>query len=565
MNLRGEWRRSRALLGAALICGASSAGAGVFGDVDPYASHNAFFTEGGTPAVLRLLVGESLELDRSSAPARDSIARLYDGEVGRLADPATFLVFDGPRAVLNFHVAGWRHPRRIAFSAVEDAGAPARAQVQFISNTLAKRLKLDRVVVEQAGSTVRVEYSTAGKLPRSPGTVRLDYTARAPHARLGEFLVDDIGRRRPPVASGFATIEEWMGRYGEAECPDARKRATRARSSTREMLRALMGSVHPSYGTRLVYWKSSRDAKLGTTHALVLKVDDTGEPLVDYVRAWLVVPDARGARVPLVILPQQSTPYQAQEALGEQGEVELAMAADLSRHGIASLAFDAAPIGGLAPGGTFGRLYFPHYPRSGYTIKDVDNLSRLLDTVLARDFQASAAVAFDPARVGMWGFSYGSWITLVTAAIDPRVRVVGFAGFDYRDADIAPGLSSALYIPHLACLADFDPPPLSARRLLGELDRRTLAIVTDAGLLAEFSRGLADPRVVVVASPFGHVVTPQVRASALDFFYHAFSIDAKATPQGPAYELASDPAQLRAFVDRENRWRTELVKALNAR
>jgi len=34
----------------------------LFGDADLYASHNAFFTEGGTPAVLRLLVGESLDM-----------------------------------------------------------------------------------------------------------------------------------------------------------------------------------------------------------------------------------------------------------------------------------------------------------------------------------------------------------------------------------------------------------------------------------------------------------------------------------------------------------------------
>jgi hypothetical protein len=554
--------------GCAALCAAAPAAALDFGALDAYASHNAFI-EGKPAPVLRLLVGEDLAFAAGSSRPLATIARLYDGDPGALDDVAsTFVEFDGARAALDYRVKEWRKPRQFVLTALEKPGDPARLRLVHVdARGRSTPVETTRRVVQRRGEAALVEHAGRAGAGLAAGTIRIEYQAPgSAHARLGEFVVDGMGRGRPAIGKGgVRTVEEWMRLRGESQCPLVRERMRKLGPdpSSRSTLRALLQPVNPRFPTLLVYWKSvpSPDRQ-STTHAFVLKVDDTGNVLIDYVRAWLVVPATAARELPLVILPQQGHIYAAQEPLGVQGEVELGMAPDLAAAGIASLAYDAAPFG--TPRAAFVSDYLSYYPDSGSTAKDLDNLGRLLDLVMAPAFQSLARVKLDRARVGIWGFSYGAWISMLAGAMDDRIRAIGFSSFHYRDADIASGLSSSLYIPSLACLSGAAQPPVSMRRMLREYGRKTLAVVPDTGLLAESGGGLADDRITVVANPFGHAVTPFERSAVLGFFSRAFSTAAPASVDGPTHALASSPAQLVPYIERENRWRTELQKAMKA-
>ncbi|MBC8023812.1 MAG: hypothetical protein H7Y14_11870 [Burkholderiales bacterium] len=411
------------------------------------------------------------------------------------------------------------------------------------------------------------EYAAGPGLSLAAGTLHIDYRApRSSHARLGELTVDGMGLGRPPATTAFVgKSEQWMSHHGERECPRVRERIGKLGpdAASRAVLGALLAAPHPGFETRLVYWKSVRDPdRRLTTHAFVLKVDDTGNMLIDYVRAWLVVPASAKGALPLVVLSHQGHLYAAMEPLGAQGEVELGAAAELARHGIASLAYDAAPFG--TPRASFATEYLQYYPASGTTAKDLDNLKRLLDRVLDPRTRPMAGATFDRARIGIWGFSYGSWISMLAGALDDRIRAVAFSSFHYRDSDIARGLSDSLYIPQLACFAASAPPPISTRRILREYGRNALAVAPDVGLLSEWTAGLADDRVLVVVNPFGHVVSPFERSFVLEFFYRAFAIRARSPVEGPVHVMASTVAEMAPYIQRENRWRDELVKAMRA-
>jgi len=298
-----------------------------------------------------------------------------------------------------------------------------------------------------------------------------------------------------------------------------------------------------------------------TTHSLILAVDDTGNRLIDLVRAWIVVPAKPRAPVALVVLPQESDRNAGLEPLGVLGEREMGVAGELARNGVAAATFASIEMGNGAP--RVGDYFFAYHPFAGSTAKDVDTVRRLLDLSLDPAFQALAGFAVDPRRVGIWGFSYGAWISLVAGALDERFTAVAFSHFAYRDEDIAPGLSAVLYVPQLACLDGPGAAPLPVSQLLRELAKPVFAVAPDQHLLASWRRGIDARLARVVANPYGHLVTRSERAAVLDFFFRTFSIDARAANAGVVHKLPDAPSGLAPFVERENRWRTRLIDAMS--
>ena len=541
------------------------------GVLDAYANHNAFVAADRkmsmTGALLGLLNHDSLHIDKSSSRPLASIVMLYDGNPGALADvDNTFLRFDGVRAVITLKIADWRRPDRVAFTAMEPIDQPAQVRLTIAArNRVVRRLPLTRTVVETRGTLARVEYAISLGSALPGGELRLDYKVRGvSNARLGAFILDDVGRPEVPPhpQRNVSTVEDWKALFGSSRCAQVRQSYAQVRQeSSRKILNLLLGDLNRGFPSKLVFWHEVPDQERGySTHSLLLKVDKTGNTMIDFVRAWLVIPNRHRARLSLVILPQQGHIYGALEPLGVLGEKELSIGAELARQGIASLAFDSYPFG--TPFVPYQLSYYQYYPYSGSTAKDLDNLRRLLDQVLDASFQARAKVAFDTERIGIWGFSYGAWISLLTAVMDDRIRAVAFSSFHYHDRDIAHGLSASLYLPTLACVEGLGDTPISVRRMLREYRRNTLAVVPDIGLLEEWAGGLEDARVTVAVNPFGHLVTEYERAAVLNFFYDAFSIRAKATSRGVSHDLPRNAAQLAPYVARENLWRAKLIEAL---
>jgi dienelactone hydrolase len=539
--------------------------------LDIFANRNAFMVRGGAqdrmPAALGLIFLERMSLSAESAAAKSSVSLLYDGDAGSLDSAGrSFLEFDGPRAVVTLEVPAWRRASQTSFTAMEASDAPGVVRLEFRGRRGERRsLAAARTVIASGRAGVLVRYDAALPPSLPDGVLRLDYTAGGAAAFLGEWSLDGIGAEtRSAAGEPLRTIDRWKETVAPAQCPEVqRSYRALAVAGGPEVVRMLTPAPNAGFGTQLVYWRVATDSASGlTTHALMFRVDDTGDPLLDFVRAWLVVPPRARRPAPLVILPHQGHVYGSHEPLGVLGEQELALAPELLGNGVAVLALDAAAFG--TPYVGYPPLYFRHYPRSGMTAKDLDNVKRLITWLLGPDLSRYSRTSIDRARIGIWGYSYGAWISMLAAAVDDRIRAVAFSAFHYHDSYIAPGLAAALYIPQLSCLTGEAEHPISVRRLLSEYRRPVFAVAPDVGLFAAWTQGLDDPRITVVGNPFNHLVSLHERAEVADFFFGAFGLRARAARTGPVHDLPREAGGFAPYVERDNRWRTELLKALAA-
>lgn len=546
-----------------------------FRNLDPYSNRNAYIQKDEATniigSILNLIYDKNWDINLNLSIPKSSIVRLYDGNLGSLNNiEKTFLEFNQPQANLELALPSWRKTDNISFTAIEVDKQPSSVSLLFVDEKkIRKILPLKREVIGTRGSLAHVEYRTSSNLGLPGGTLQLNYQIEgASNIRLGEFLLDDIGRpeTKPDQELNIGPGLSWKIKFGPSVCPQIRKNYEQIQNkSTKQKLKLLLGNLNENFSTKMVYWKKIPFQKQGySTVPLILQVDNTGNVFIDFIRAWLTVPQKKIKQsTPLVILPHQGHLYGGQEPLGVHGEKELSLASELARQGIASLVFESFPFGVKV----FKKydFFFKYHPNSGTTAKDLENLRRLLNHVLSDSFQNLVGLSLNKKRIGIWGYSYGSWISILAGAMDDRIRAIAFSAFHYHDKDIAEGLSSSLYIPQLACLLDGlnDPPPLSVKKLISEYDRNVFAVAPDIGLFKEWTEDLNDKRVSVVINPFGHLVTESERAAVLNFFYKTFSINNIALPRGVNHTLPRNASQMAPYIERENAWRTNLIKALS--
>jgi dienelactone hydrolase len=538
--------------------------------VDSFIHHNIEKLPFGN--LLELLYRDSLSLDGSSSPTA-SILKLYDGVQGELENRDSFLVFDGKFVRLTLDIPAWRKPDSISFTALEFFNSPASVRLVFdATDGVRREVALNRTIIERSGSVAVVEYSSSVLLSLPAGNLDLSYQVNGianPH--LGEFVLDEIkptafkqqASKRNPSLTDIHSLPEWLEVVGNNDCSRVSEEYAPLHSGpTREKLKLLFGQARDKSPIKIVYLQKFRDEDSSTEiSSLIIKLDNTGDTGLDFIKAWLVVPDKNRNNLPLVILPQQGHVYSGMEAVGLFGEKELGVAGALADQGVASLTLNSFRFGNtnqyMLP------IFFDTYPNSGTTAKDLENIYRVLDAVTDYDFQFQQGYEIDNDRIGIWGFSYGAWISMLAGLMDERITAVSFSSFHYHDRDIAYGLSSALYIPQLSCLDNWENP-ISVGKMLGEFQRDVFAVAPDSGVAAAWRENLQDEKVQIVINPYGHVVTEYERAEVLNFFYKKFSINAEASPRGPSHQLPIDALGIAPYYERETRWREALIKAIRA-
>jgi dienelactone hydrolase len=550
------------------VLGASSIGAVEFQrqSVDSFINHNIKKLPFGN--ILELIYRDSLSLDGSSIPTA-SIAKLYDGLPGELENKDSFLTFDGKFVFLAVHIPEWRKPDSVSFTALELVNVPASVHLVFNAVDAAPRdIPLDRTVIESSGDEEVVEYSSIASLSLPAGTLELAYRANGiSNARLGEFVLDEI----KPVAfeleltpeKNIVSLPHWAREVGNIDCVRVREKYAPLHSGpTREKLKLFFGQSRGKLPVKLVYLQKFRDEASSTEiNSLIIKLDNTGDAELDFIQAWLVVPDKNRNNLPLVILPQQGHIYGGMELAGLHGEKELGVAGTLADQGVASLTLDSFLFGN---GNQFMLpKFYDKYPSWSTTAKDLENIYRALDFVTNDEFKAQQGYEIDNERIGIWGFSYGAWISMLAGLMDERIRAVSFSSFHWHDKDIAYGLSSSLYIPQLSCLDNWENP-ISVGKILNEFQHDVFTVAPDVGLGDAWRENLQSKRVQIVINPYGHVVTEFERAEVLNFFYKTFSINAEASPRGPSHQLPIDALGMAPYSERETRWREALIKAIRA-
>ena len=535
---------------------------------DAFKNHHIGILQTGK--VLELIYRENLSLHGSSAPT-DTIAKLYDGILGDPNDYNTFLPFEGPKVKLTMNVPFWRKIDNLSFTALEILDAPSKTSLFFkSSNNSKQKILLNRKIVKTIHDSKNkknmalVEYKSPNLLRLSDGILEINYLSNGfLKAHLGEFIVDNLtlNNKKPKPENYIYDFEMWKDKVGKKECPKLKKLYDPLHlKPSYQKLKLLFGNAINEKPPKLLYWKKLKILNYNVSvNSLLIQVDNTGRAGLDFVEAWLVIPEIEDQKVPLVLLPQQGHIYGGLEALGLMGEKELGIAGSLAEQGIASISLNSF---------RFGKVhtymippFFEKYPNSGTTAKDLENLYKTLDLVTDQKFQSHLEYQIDMERVGIWGFSYGAWISMLAGVMDERIKVVSFSSFHYYDKDIPFGLASALYIPQLICLNEWKNP-ISIGKMLNELKKDVLTTAPDAGLALTWQKAIKNDNVSVLINPFGHVVTEYERSEILNFFFEKFSINNTVNFEGPKHELPVDAKGMAPYIDRENRWRNALMKAM---
>lgn len=522
---------------------------------DPYASHFAF--EVAPPQTWRAILGwlyrDMLKPVTGSAQPRGYWSKLYDGESGKIEDPSSFLVFDGKYVALDITLPSWRSLNSVALTAHEPRYRPGATTLTILREGSLHRLSVSRHWVDGVAT-----YRASGVASRG-ARLRLEYQAGGPMAELGELYLDDLGKARSiPAELKTRTITDWRATIGHRECDRVMAGYEKVQSAGQGAVLARLLGDGSRFKTRWVGHNRVPDSE-NVTHSLIFQVDDTGDPRMDLVRAWLVTPSKAPAQIPWVVLPHQGHVFAALEPLGVGGERELALGPRLTSRGVAVLALDSIRFGDRHG---FSAAFYETYPHWSYTGKELDSIRRVMDIVLMPEFQATLGINLDDRNIGIWGYSYGAWISMLAGLIDQRFRAVAFSSFHYRDDDIAYGLSYSLYIPQLSCPEKSLGPPLSIPALLRENNgRAVLAVASDRGLWQAWNQRLP-PEVKVVINPYGHTVSESERDGVVNFLMQSFGISPRATIPGAPPSWLTNEAALMPYIESENLWRTRLLKAL---
>jgi dienelactone hydrolase len=514
--------------------------------------------------LLNALYRDAVSLEPDSSQPKNYLIALTDGVRGSFADfPGSFVLFDGPVAAVRVQLPSWRRVGSLSFNTVEVGGQPppAVALRHEQADGAVREVALARTEREWKGNVVLAQYA-ARLEPAARGgelVVRYDNHELA-FAFVDELVLDGLGDGRTPAFPALpADLAAWQATHGPAE--RARVEAATARPlADRELLHALMGEPSSGVDSRLVFLERLAAPGGGALYALALRVDATGVPLLDIVRAFLRVPDRPG-RLPLVVLNHQGTTFGAAEPVGLLGRRELGLAEELAGQGVASLAVEMLNGNGFAaaPAGN-PRVTYQYHPRWSITGKEADNTRRALSYVLGPEFAADTGVDLDDSRIGAIGYSFGALNSLIFALEDGRYRFVAMSHLENysRDWD---NFAPVFYVPQLTFLRGRDPYPLHVCRLVQSLARdgvAVLASVGDPGLQAHYREclGPADTGVRIALNPIGKVFTLSERAAFLDFIFERLGIRARAEREGPTYALDEDPAPYR---DRDNAWRTSIL------
>lgn len=195
------------------------------------------------------------------------------------------------------------------------------------------------------------------------------------------------------------------------------------RAQLRNVILAFLGAppaAKPPLEARVL----EESAQPGYRRRKVLYQTEPGE----FVPAFLLIPDKVAGRLPVVVCPHQTVQEGKNEPAGLAGNPRLHMALELVKRGFVTFTYDAACFGERhkPETGHYGEAipFYEKHPRWSLMGKMAWDLSRGIDYLETLDF-------VDPKRIASIGHSHGGYTTLVSAALDDRIRVaVSSCGFD---------------------------------------------------------------------------------------------------------------------------------------
>ncbi|MDB5339263.1 MAG: ptpA 1 [Planctomycetaceae bacterium] len=183
----------------------------------------------------------------------------------------------------------------------------------------------------------------------------------------------------------------------------------------------------------------------------------------DRVASWLFIPEHKaGQKLPTVLCLQQTTGIGKDEPAGLGGNPNLHYALHLAERGYVTLAPDYP---------SFGEHKYDFAPSHGYvsgTMKAVWDNVRSVDLL-------STLPEVDATRIGVIGHSLGGHNALLTAAFEPRLKViVSSCGYCRFHKDDVPSWTGPRYMPRIASVYQnsADKLPFDFTEIIGSLAPR---------------------------------------------------------------------------------------------
>jgi len=359
----------------------------------------------GSPwgGALEAIVGPWLTLGEGSARPRGYISKLFDGDVGSLAEPTgSVLIFDGPHVVIDVVVPTWREVGKVEFFAFElTQKTQAHARLSFVdANGRLSRVPLVRRVLEEKERLAHVAYVADGLSFRN-GKFSFTYeNTDLGGAFIAEISLDDM-RPRLSSANFKAGV---LGERAKSECFP--------RDSEFPGWRKWLQSPHGRRGakSRLVYWHrpSEESNDQYSADSLIVQVSRNGDRLFDLAGAWFVSSLPIKAAVPLVVVVgDASTPFSGMELVGLSGDSERAVALRLARLGLAVLVIEPPAASCLSSGSKC----------------ILNRIEGILDVVTSSEvrrrpasFSQATGRVIVPGRLGIWGVEGGAIVAAMAAS-----------------------------------------------------------------------------------------------------------------------------------------------------
>lgn len=540
-------------------------------DKDPDLIRTAMPYRWGSPwgGILDALHGNNIRINPASSPTRTYMTKLYDGQIGTFNNwPGEYCIFDGQDAVIDITIPKGQSINSISFSVIEIEDKPKSVAFASYNNS---RLELSRKVVDRKGKALVVNYFN-DHISLEEGILTLHYKSNyIQSVFMDEIVINNLGikpsdfyiNNRVKVDTSVSvnatinTIELWKANSRTNQCENLPKNFSEL--GIKRRIKELLGKPEQVMASNLVYHSTVKFDDI-TFYPFVLQVDRTGERFIDTVRAWLIVPNNIKGKLPLAVLNHQGHIYAGTENIGFLGEQSIAFVGDLAKLGVASLVIEAYQH---ANANSNKSDLFEFHPRWSMTGKDLDNIERGLDFVLSKRFEKLTGVAIDKEKIANWGFSFGSWNSLLSGLLDDRYKTVTFSSFHYRSKDIVRGFSTALYMPLLACFENSQTLPISMPELMNSYGQKhVMAVAPDVELSEAWREKVGSKNNInIVAHPYGHLVTETEKKSLINFILKSFNIDKQLVSTGPKHDLITSRDGMKEYLKRDADWREKILRA----
>lgn len=508
------------------------------------------------------------EFIRGSSVAKGYINTLFDGEKGREVDEtSTYLTFLGNKAYIKYKIDDYKKIDKISVGALEmGKNKSLYLSVYLRKGNIIRDIPLKKTIQKMRGNTYHAEYtSQLDHTIIGQGELLFLYDSADSFCMIDEITIDDFSNglytdvQYSPKK--ILTLDAWKKHnskkvFGKFDDLDFDK------LNQYETLKHLLGMPSRKFPTKVIDIKETvNKEKNYKIYEVLLHVDRTGQINMDIVILYLVVPLEAKRSLPLVVQNHQGTVFGGYEPLGINGRSELNFTDDIIKMGGATLIVEMYLHNTKNTDADRVSVY-QYHPEWSTTGKEISNIQKALDYILSEDFYKYSKVKLDSTRLANVGFSYGGYISTISAMFDKRYKHTINLHTDYYSKNYTSSFAQALYLPALSYFKDTSFLPIKNSKMIEHLAKRgtyTISVVGDEKLKEEYLQDIKKDNyfknIQVILNYYGKVTNIYEKEIVLNYL-EAIIKNKKIPELSKLNQINSN----KDIINNENIWRNVLIK-----